>query len=938
MKNKIQNKPHLIHRHVLDINVLGGIDCFQLKEQITNILQNVTYPELSRICDKYTGIDLTYRVKQIEIDLGVVDIFDLRKCLSQKLPRRFETNILDIMNSVTTEQFINQQEQIQGSSLKSSLSEKKNKVLDLESWGADNIPKSTNFDKNTFEDRLELDLLQLLKNHFKLELKNLKDDRSLLDMHSNVKIDNSLIFIESIIDSIVDGLVCDVLRTVQKYLAKIDIERISELSIKAFIKSLTSQFAKKVKKALHLVSTRQIQKSRNSLTTKKLEDLENHVLEITKSIQNKIKVELNHIFKKEKAFKQNSQNTKLHRSRVLKYQIDIPIQKAMHRLRQNITIVLKNYLSFYKTQIIEEPLLQDVSRSLIRFTANNAFQLAIDTFIKKIILQFDEKLKRVLHVVLSKQVAKNKDILITKSVFNLEHSVLEVIKARVKLELELILKRESSSKNSKSVRARNNVLKSRIEIPIQKVIDDLERDIGIVIKNYLLDQKKQRLKNFTSGNIARDISTRIICELKKALEYELYKGNNIIDSNFSNKTFLKLDAIGKGNLSSSADSILELKIIQRFLRYGVLPWDNVLDRPNIPNLILKIANRDVRLVKDLVLSLNSNSLRRFVLQHTNNQLLKLMSVLLPNLQNPICYLGTNLLDLLKCKNIKLTLTKDKFGLRYWSFILSNIFASDEYITSGILIDRLVSHLSTVVIDVVPKELEAALVRRIQLIGETQNLPDYLIHWAKRTNVQRIDKGENVFNDQENYNIEVNNGLYTDSNITPLDLSEGVHVQNAGIILYWIYLKNLFSRLKLIQPQTNSFVNEKKAIRATLLLYLFVDNTFKEVPEYDLTLNKVLCGLPIEQPLPSKINIKQNERQEFLKLTSVLISHWQFLGKIDHKGFYHSFVDRMGLLSWVETNWVLRVEKKPQDVLMKKLPWSISVIKLPWMQEHMVVEW
>ena len=937
MTNKIQHKPHLIHRHVLDINVLDGIDCFQLKEKVTNILQNVTYPELSRICDKYTGVDLTYSVNQIEIDLGVVDIFDLRKCLSQKLPRRFEINILDIMNSVTTERFINQQEQMQGSSVKSSLSEKKDKVFDL--GEADNIPKSTNFDKNTFEDRLELHLLQLLKNHLKLELKNLKDDRSLLVMHSNAKIDNPRIFIENIIDSTVDRLVCDVLLAVQKHLAKIDIEeKISELSIKTFIKSLTLQFGKKIKKVLHLLSTSHIQKGRNDLTTKKLEDLESHVLEITKSIQNEIKIELSHIFKKQKEFKQNSKNTKFHSSRFLKYQIDIPIQKAMHRLRQNITIVFKNYLSFHKTEIIEDQVLQDVSRSLIRFAANDAFQLAIDTFIKKIILQFDERLKRVLHVVVSKQVEKNKDILTTKSVFNLEHAVLEVIKARVKLELELILKRESVSKNSRDIKIRNNVLKNCIEVPIQKVMDDLERDICIVIKNSLIDQKIQSVKNFTSENIVRDISLKIIYELKRALEYELCKGDNIIDNKFSNKKFLNLEPIGQSNLNSSADYVLEFKVIQRFLRYGMLPWDSALNRPNIPNLILKIANRDVRLVKDLVLSLKSNSLRRFVLQHTNNQLLKLMSVLLPNLQNPICYLATNLPDLLKYKNIKLILTKDKFRLHYWSFILSDIFVSDEYITSGVLIDRLVSHLSTVVIDVLPKELEAALVRRIQLIGETQNLPDYLIHWAKRTNVQRIDKGENVFNDQENYNIEVNNGLYTDSNITPLDLSEGVHIENAGIILYWIYLKNLFSRLKLIQPHTNSFVNEKKAIRATLLLYLFVDNTFKEVPEYDLTLNKVLCGLPIEQPLPSKINIKQNERQEFLKLTSVLISHWQFLGKIDHKGFYHSFVDRMGLLSWVETNWVLRVEKKPQDVLMKKLPWSISVIKLPWMQEHMVVEW
>lgn len=165
-----------------------------------------------------------------------------------------------------------------------------------------------------------------------------------------------------------------------------------------------------------------------------------------------------------------------------------------------------------------------------------------------------------------------------------------------------------------------------------------------------------------------------------------------------------------------------------------------------------------------------------------------------------------------------------------------------------------------------------------------------------------------------------------------------HLDNSGLILYWVYLKDLFAKLGYLKKNKNDFVSQKARTRAVLLLNMFVDNTTNNINEYKLILNKLLCGLPTYKALPYTHLSTEVEKQECQRLISSLITHWEALGKITTEGFRQAFIERSGTIKQQDGQWILRVEKKPQDVLLDKLPWSINVIKLPWMKNPIIVEW
>jgi hypothetical protein len=39
-----------------------------------------------------------------------------------------------------------------------------------------------------------------------------------------------------------------------------------------------------------------------------------------------------------------------------------------------------------------------------------------------------------------------------------------------------------------------------------------------------------------------------------------------------------------------------------------------------------------------------------------------------------------------------------------------------------------------------------------------------------------------------------------------------------------------------------------------------------------------------------------------------------------------------------TPWKITIERKGQDLLLDRLPWSYSIIKLPWIKGMINVEW
>ncbi len=174
--------------------------------------------------------------------------------------------------------------------------------------------------------------------------------------------------------------------------------------------------------------------------------------------------------------------------------------------------------------------------------------------------------------------------------------------------------------------------------------------------------------------------------------------------------------------------------------------------------------------------------------------------------------------------------------------------------------------------------------------------------------------------------------------TDLALSavDELYVYNAGLVLLWSFLPRFFETVELVKDKqfVEGPISANKA--AALLQYLADGNT--EPPEYQLVLNKALCGLPLEMvfeppeaPAPEILAAAD-------ALLEAVITHATSLGKISVDGFRRSFLQRKGILSFQDGHWLLQVERQSFDILLDQLPWSFRIVKLPWMEYVLQVEW
>jgi hypothetical protein len=111
------------------------------------------------------------------------------------------------------------------------------------------------------------------------------------------------------------------------------------------------------------------------------------------------------------------------------------------------------------------------------------------------------------------------------------------------------------------------------------------------------------------------------------------------------------------------------------------------------------------------------------------------------------------------------------------------------------------------------------------------------------------------------------------------------------------------------------------------------------PEYELPLNKLLCGIPLEEPVIGTLKLTKREKQEAQQLLEAVVRHWEVLKNTSPAGLQGNFICREGKLTQKNNgDWLLQVERKSIDILLDHLPWSISMVKLPWMPQMLWVEW
>lgn len=186
--------------------------------------------------------------------------------------------------------------------------------------------------------------------------------------------------------------------------------------------------------------------------------------------------------------------------------------------------------------------------------------------------------------------------------------------------------------------------------------------------------------------------------------------------------------------------------------------------------------------------------------------------------------------------------------------------------------------------------------------------------------------------RELHEAEGRDVTFTVSTFSDIDTA---YVDNAGLVILWPFLGHFFEHLGLMTEKR--FHDEAAVHRAVgLLQYLATEDP--QPPEYAVALNKVLCGLGVDEVFDFGPAVTDEEAAECGNLLSAVIGHAPILGDMSHTGFRGTFLLRQGALSVEGGSWLLRVERETHDVVLDRFPWSVKWVRLPWMEAPLRVEW
>lgn len=163
----------------------------------------------------------------------------------------------------------------------------------------------------------------------------------------------------------------------------------------------------------------------------------------------------------------------------------------------------------------------------------------------------------------------------------------------------------------------------------------------------------------------------------------------------------------------------------------------------------------------------------------------------------------------------------------------------------------------------------------------------------------------------------------------------IYINNAGLVLLNPFLATYFVRLGMMEG--GKFITEDAQLRAVHLLQYLIDSS-QNSPEHVLVLNKVLCNVPVEVPVPVEITLSDNEKEVSEQLLNAVLNAWDKLKNTSIAGLRETFLQRTGALVFKDDAWHLKVEQRGVDVLLQTLPWTIGMIKTPWMDKFLYVEW
>ena len=195
--------------------------------------------------------------------------------------------------------------------------------------------------------------------------------------------------------------------------------------------------------------------------------------------------------------------------------------------------------------------------------------------------------------------------------------------------------------------------------------------------------------------------------------------------------------------------------------------------------------------------------------------------------------------------------------------------------------------------------------------------------------ERLLDGTNKFDDNKLANDNIQNEF--------IEKSKDIYfISNAGLVIFHPFLEKLFEQLDLYK---NDNWNEPDSQQKAILLTQYLITGEEEFYENELILNKILCGLPVESEVNTKLKITENEKEKCRSLIEAVLEHWKTMSSSSVEALRETFLQRAGKLDLSSSySYELWVEERGVDVLLAQLPWGIGMIKTPWMENYLTCNW
>lgn len=395
------------------------------------------------------------------------------------------------------------------------------------------------------------------------------------------------------------------------------------------------------------------------------------------------------------------------------------------------------------------------------------------------------------------------------------------------------------------------------------------------------------------------------------------------EQQFTEQTILKLKdeliQVNKRNINQEKiEETAAEEAFFFFLENGFMPWNKRFDSLAELEQLLRINEKMIDQLKKLIAQ-KSKTAERLVWQFSKNFTSRIINEITKDRENAL----TEIFALLKKLNLLDTgklidaLTYKHIDNHIVDAAILNLFASDENKTK---VEQFFNFLLTKVEG--NEELKA----------EIREIVNYLKTSKKNSHLYAdADKMKTGNNGKEKNPVPAKDKKGNENDLLP----DEIYIKNAGLILLHPFFATQFEHLGLTTE--NKWINSIAQQKAVLVTeFLVTGNT--EFEEFNLVLNKILCGTDPDEIVATEMHLENEIKSECEQLLRAVISHWSVLKNTSPEGLREAFLQRNGKLSKVDNGWLLQVKQKAIDTLLNNLPWGIGIIRLPWMNEMLVVEW